>query len=460
MVAKRIIDDHTELVNIGVLAHEQLDSVVSDTPFLVLSGSNSDLASSSRRLVAGSGITLRDSGPAGDLTITADVTGSNYTFENDLTVSLSGGRSFGRYASGEKIPAQGKTPAEVILLAIAEPIDPTVSLTTPTSILFNQTSINNILDFSYTINSLGASVTSAVLEWRRNNSGAWTTLSVDTNLLTYTHGIVDTNYNTQSFNYRYTVIDTLGATSIVTLGITPQSYVAPSLSLSLSESVSGGIAGESTTKREKGNANSTLNGTITRSSVNVPMTSYSVQYQVNGSGSWSDVPGLSNVVVSGNPSSVSIPLITHSDVNLKTSVSLSYRILVIDEYQSHISSFVTGGNTTINFLNVIFYSSSSSVPSVSSDVRSLSNKIFADGTNPFTLNTGNIDRNFSVAVPSNLSITKIVDIDALNADITTNYVQSTFNVNDAGGSPVTYHVYTLTNAIPYGSNHRHQVTRA
>jgi hypothetical protein len=459
MVAKRIIDDHTELVNIGTLGHDQLDSVVNDTPFLVLSGSNSNLASSSRRLVAGSGITLQDSGPAGDLTITADVTGSNYTFENDLTVSLSGGRSFGRYASGEKIPAQGKTPAEVILLAIAEPIDPTISLTTPTSIPFNQTSINNVLNFSYTINSLGASVASVVLEWRRNNSGNWTTLSVDSNLLTYMHVTVDTNYNSQSFNYRYTVIDTLGATSIGTLDITPQSYVAPSVSLLLSEIVSGGVTGESTYKREKGNINSTLSGTVTRNSVNIPVTSYSVQYQVNGSGSWNDVPGLSNVVVAGNPSSVSIPLTTHTDENLKTSASLSYRILVVDEYQAHISSFVTGGNTTINFLNVVFYSPTSSVPSVSSDVRSLSNKIFTDGTNPFILNTGNVDRNFSVAVPSNLSITKVVDIDALNADITSNYVQSTFNVNDAGGSSVTYHVYTLTNAIPYGANHRHQVTR-
>jgi hypothetical protein len=32
-------------------------------------------------------------------------------------------------------------------------------------------------------------------------------------------------------------------------------------------------------------------------------------------------------------------------------------------------------------------------------------------------------------------------------------------VNDAGGNPVAYNVYTMTIAIPYSSNHRHQITK-
>ena len=97
MVAKRIIDDHEELENIGTLKHDQIDSVVIDTPFLVLSGSDAALTSNSRKLVAGSGIEMIDSGPSGDLTISSTTT--EYIFTEDLQVSLAGGRTFGRYAS-------------------------------------------------------------------------------------------------------------------------------------------------------------------------------------------------------------------------------------------------------------------------------------------------------------------------------------------------------------------------
>ena len=62
-------------------------------------------------------------------------------------------------------------------------------------------------------------------------------------------------------------------------------------------------------------------------------------------------------------------------------------------------------------------------------------------------------------MPATLSISSVVDLDALNADITASYVLSTFNVNDAYGTPTSYHVYTMTAGIPYAANHRHQVTR-
>jgi len=59
-----------------------------------------------------------------------------------------------------------------------------------------------------------------------------------------------------------------------------------------------------------------------------------------------------------------------------------------------------------------------------------------------------------------MSIVSVIDLDALNADITASYVNSTFNVNDAGGSPVSYKNYNMTIAVPYPSNHRHQITIA
>ena len=419
------------------------------------SGSLTRLNDGSSYLVAG---TTSNTAQTGSIAITSGSTGqvtvSAYVFPNDLTVSLTGGRTFGRYASGATIPATGKTPAEVILLAIAEPISPTVSLTSPTSILFNQTSINNVLNFGYTINSLDASVSSVLLERRRNNTGSWTTLTTNTSATSYTHSLTDSNYNTQPFNYRYTVTDTLSAATTVTLDVTPQAYAQPSISLSVVTTTLGSVVGETNLKREKGNVGSTLSGTITRNRINVPITSYSVQYSTNNS-TWSDVPGLSSVPVSGNPASVTIPSTSHYDASLKSFTAIYYRVTVVDTYQTS-----TGGDTTVNFLNTLFYGPSSIAPVDSLGVRSLGSQVFTDTANPFDLITGTTYSVFTVAMPVANALSQVLDLDALNANITIRYILSTFNVNDGGGIATSYSVYTMTNAIPYAPSHRHQVTRA
>jgi hypothetical protein len=423
------------------------------------SGSLTRLYNGTSYLAAGVTSTVSQTGSISITTgSTGQVTISSYVFPNDLTVSLTGGKTFGRYASGDTIPATGKTPAEVILLALAEPINPTVSLvgTNPITSAFNLTSLTGSITGSYTINTVGASVSTAALQWRSGSSGTWNVLSTSTtNPLKYDHKLDVPSYFTTNLNYQYIIVDTAGAISTGSLTITPQSYSAPSISLTVSETTSGGITGETNSKREKGNVNSTITGTITRNRSNVPMTSYSVQYQVNGSGGWTDVPGLSGVTISGNPSSVSIPSTVHNDVSLKSSTSLVYRVQVVDGYQT-----TTSSSTTVSFLNVIFYAPAAAGPTDSAGVRALTNKVFTDSSNPFNLNTGTTYKDFTVAMPATLSITNVIDLDALNADITSNYVLSTFNVDDSGGTAVSYHVYTLSNAVPYGSSHRHQITRA
>lgn len=454
MTAHRVIDDHKELDNIGSHTHDQIDGHITETPFLVVSAT--DGVDSSRVLEAGTGIVIDDGGPGGNLTISA--TTQDYIFPSDLTVSLTSGRSFGRYASGEIIPATGKTPAEVILMAIAEPIPPDVSLGAANILTsaFNTTGmVATTLNGSFTINSAGASVASAEIQYRTGGSGSWTTLSTAaTNPIAYNHVFEATPFFSATINYRYVVTDSQGATSTVTADITPQAYASPTMSLSVVRITSSAITGETNTKREKGNVGSTLSGTITRQRQNVAITSYSVQYSTNNS-TWSDVPGLSNVSVTGNPASVSIPSTTHDDASLKSFNTLYYRIRVTDEYQTTNSS-----NTTISFLNTIWYGPSANAPSDSNAVRSLTSKVFTDAANPFNLETGSTHRNFSVAIPAALSITEILDLDALNANITNSYVMTTFDVENGGGVPTSYDVYTMTNAIAYTSNHRHRVTRA
>lgn len=346
------------------------------------------------------------------------------TFDSDLTVSLGEGRSFGRYASGEVIPAQGKTFAEIIRMAIVEPIAPTVSLASSTAIAFNQTNISNVVDFSHTINSLSANAVSASLEWRRGSAGSWNTLSTSlSGSGSYTHTITDSSFNTESFNYRYIVTDSVDATATASLSITPASYESPTISLTVSASEK--TSPETDLKREKGNIASVLTGTVTRRSSLVDLISYTLQYSVNG-GSWTDVGS----AVSSGPGTFSISSTDHNDSSLKSSASIGYRVKVMDAYQQHLaSSGVTGGNKTVSFLNLIFYGSTASSVLTSTSARDLTSKLFTDGSNPFDLETGSTHRRFTVALPSPSEITLVNDVDALNSDITDVYstVQSGFD---------------------------------
>ena len=456
MTAYRVIDDHNELENRGSHSHSEIDSHIETTPFVLVSGSNISVTSSARYLEAGTNVSITDNGPGNSLVISS-TGGTDYVFPNDLTVSLPGGKSFGRYESGTTIPATGKTPAEVILLAIAEPINPTVSIAGGNILTtsFNTTgSVVTSLTGSYTINSLGASVSSAQLDYRTGGAGAWTTLTTLTsNPILYEHIFSVGSFYTTTLNYRYVVTDTQGATNTSYVDIVPQGYAAPNITLNIARTTNGGVAGETNLKREKGNTSSTITGTINRQRSKVAITGYSVQYSFNGS-LWSDIPTLSNVSVVGNPASVSIPSTIFDDVVLKDKSTLYYRIRVTDEYTTTNSSTVT-----VSLLNSIFYGPSEFKPVDASGVRSLTGKSFIDSSNPFNLETGSSYKNFTVAMPAPHAISEVLDLDALNANITANYVLSNFDIVDGGGTTINYNVYTMSNAIPYTSNHRHRVTR-
>lgn len=374
-----------------------------------------------------------------------------FTFEEDLTVSLAGGRSFGRYASGTTIPAIGKTPAEIIQMAIAEPIDPTVQLASPTVIQFNQTSINNVLNFSHTINTLGATATSAVLSWRRGNTGDYTSLSEALDPSgTYTHTLIDDPFNASQFNYKYTVTDSSGATSTANVTLSPVPYVQPTVTLN--------VAGqdvrsyETSLKREKGNTTSTISGNITRNSLNVDLVSYTVQYRVNDAGPWIDIATDQPI----GPGSASISAVLHSDPSLSASNRLTYRINVKDTFSASILS----NAVSVNFLRLLFYGPAIVEDLDSDKIRSLTTKSFIDSASTFNLNTGSTQRRFIVALPNTSTVAQVLDLDALNANITNSYVLTTLEVSDYAGVNTTYKVYIMTNAIPYTANHRHQVTRS
>ena len=338
---------------------------------------------------------------------------------------------------------------------MVEPIAPDVNLSSSTTVQFNQTAISNSLSFNYTINSLSATVSTATLEWRRNNTGSWTSLSTSTTTPgTFSHSLTDSSFNGQPFNYRYTVVDSFGATNIAYKNITPVAYSSPSITLTVAAVSSS--SPETAIKRERGNIDTDLTGNIVRNSPLVDLSTYTLQYSLNNS-TWVDIGS----AVSIGPGTTSISSTNHNDAALFNSAVIYYRVKVIDTYQTSISNFVSGGNKTVNFLYMIFYGPSSSIPSTSSDVRALGSRIFTDGSNPFLLNTGNTEVNFTASMPATLTISNVIDLDALSANITSLYTNnlSTFDVQDAYGTNVSYNNYTMTNASVYSANHRHQITR-
>jgi hypothetical protein len=273
--------------------------------------------------------------------ISGDVT--EYIFTGDLTVSLTNNKTFGRYTNGQIIPANGKTPSQVLQLALVEPIPPTVSLTSATTIAFNQTAISNILNASHTINSLNASVYTGYVEWRRGGVSSWTQLTgTSSSSFSFTHSLTDANFNTSGFNYRYIVQDSIGGQNTGTLTITPTSYVVPSLS-----SIS---IGSSTA--DLGDISTTLAATITRNSTNVNLTGYQLQYHT-GDSNWTNIS--SPVSISGPSHSFSTG---HNDNALRNATSISYRVQVGDTYQT---TSLTLGTRSFLYKNALGYSSSTSL---------------------------------------------------------------------------------------------------
>lgn len=109
-----------------------------------------------------------------------------------------------------------------------------------------------------------------------------------------------------------------------------------------------------------------------------------------------------------------------------------------------------------------FFGASPITPSNSLEVRALSSNAFqTSSASTFILNTGSTETIFIVALPSGTTISNVIDIDALNANITSEYIlQGTINVQDAGGTNRVYNLYRMTLGAPYSSNHQHQITTA
>jgi hypothetical protein len=372
-------------------------------------------------------------------------------FDSDLTVSLAGDKTFGRYVDGDVIPAHGKTASEVISMAVVEPIEPTVSILSTSTVFVNQSSSDILLNMSHVINSMNASISTATLEYKRGNI-AWIVLSnsLDTSY-TFIHTTPSIGLNITPLEYRYTVSDTVGATNSVIFSITPI-YTTPSITTSITASSL--MSPESNIKREIGNTTSNVSVSAMSSNPYVMLNSIILQYRI-GNGGWVNLEtytGINSLSFTTGPTVYSI---LNNSLN-----TLSFRSILVDSYHTVTSSTGVISNTiTIMFDYIIFAGNSASIPTDSNSIRQLPQRIFADTSNTFILNTGSVNTIFTIALPSNKTLQSVIDLDSLSANITSNYVyQATYQVQTHNGVDVSYKLYTMTIAIPYSESHRHQVT--
>lgn len=315
-------------------------------------------------------------------------------FSSDIVANLGGTKSFGKWTNGQTVTASGKTPIQVITEALIESVVMGVTLTTRagfgdpvitySAIPFGATAIRIGLTWGYQINTPGATALGGTLEWKRANESSYTAISnppgstfvYDTTSPFYTqvtpngftlnpfnHSFTQTQYNTNSIDYRYTVHDSSGAgatTATASVSLVP--YANPTNSTTVAAQLSEPLGGSSTVFRERGNTGSTLSITF---SVNtndtrwINLTAYQVQYQLNGTGSWYNA--LTNAI-DDTFTSISPPAGSHAAViSVKPTIAgitlISYRARVKDTFNSTTSGVVTNPQpiATVSLRKRIFY---------------------------------------------------------------------------------------------------------
>lgn len=291
-------------------------------------------------------------------------TGVDYTaitgaivFASDITVSLSGGKTLGKYTNGQTIPAAGKTAEEVINLIAIEDIAPTYVIPTM-----------SLVDTAANIAEVGTSYTNTLTAtFTQNDAGILTLLRIQKN----------------------------GS------DLLPNTSTSPNV---------------------KSDSGLYPNGVITY-----------IAYSDYNAGI------IKNYTPSGTPDART-PLVRSVNAPQAASTNFASNSVTLTGYYRY------------------FYGPSATAPVDSADVRALPSSQLTVTGNVFTLNTGSVEKIFSVCIPATKNLVSVIDSSALNANITANYILTTFNVNDASGAPVAYKIYTMTNAVPYPTNHAHIIT--
>lgn len=91
-------------------------------------------------------------------------------------------------------------------------------------------------------------------------------------------------------------------------------------------------------------------------------------------------------------------------------------------------------------------------------VRAIGQSQFEDeNSREFIINTGDEYNSFWFWVPNDYELQDVIDLDALNLNLNSEYQEYSKTINNGGGGTIAGKIYIMRQDIPYSINHRHKV---
>ena len=288
--------------------------------------------------------------------------GATLIFTNtNLVPETTGGYIAGQPAT----PAEGLNIQESMDKLLFKPIAPTLTLTATPQPEFNQPVNYNIsLNWTVQINSVGASIDSLLLEFRRG-SDSWTTLTTDINLTTINHNI--TSVDNRNIDYRLTVTDTKGASKTINITRSVQNYSQPSGSITKAPFQN---------VIERG-VDITVNSSVTRNRQYAIISNVKLQKSING-GVWATVREENGVDLGAL-----INLTEYISSNGNNDAQVKFRILVTDSGNSNNAQIAL---TTTDLILPYFFGKSSSAITPTQGIFTGANKVVANSSGTININ--------------------------------------------------------------------------
>lgn len=251
-------------------------------------------------------------------------------FDDHILVVLNDpNATFGKYKNNDTIPASGKTPSWVILDAVTEALDPTISLSsTATDVAYGESAKTVTVNYSYDIKTPNASLDEFQLEWRRagaapaGTNNNWVDLIPTTSSPAgspFTHNIDDSadRFNTNSIEYRLRVRDSAGGENITTHTRAMESAATATGSITVTST----ITTSTTTNREKADTGSTITSSVTALRTLNKIVSYQVQRNLNGGG-YANLGSLVNITPTTSTSITPV-----NDFVAETANNVRYKVI-------------------------------------------------------------------------------------------------------------------------------------
>lgn len=342
--------------------------------------------------------------------------GGSGTLSSDLTVNLSGGKTWGTLTSGTTIAA-GTTYDALFRRALVESIPPTANVTASGSIPYNASSAILTLALSSNANNAGATIDSFVLSYKRD--GAWIELYNGVPITTYSHSVDLSTDKTSSVTYRLVVLNTLTLSYTATSNIvTPDGYSEPTAS------------GAITITKEIGDVSHRLTGSISQTSQNgVVILTRELQYSLNNS-SWV-------AITTFNTNSFDY---THNDSSLKNSTIIYYRILVTcTSATGNIATPISMGSVSFVYKSTFGYIASTT-PNLAT-LLSMGNSVLTNGKSKTIVATAGIGEYTYYSYNASAGDLTGIVMDGVAAVLGAFTKQADITGVNSFGATVTYRIY-------------------